>query len=128
MPDDKEISKKVAQILKILARKIEDNPDLLKDTGLGIDDIPGLKRKGKTKEPIMIDFDIFQIFADGGDEALRQKLGLLELRDLKRIVSQHGFNPSKLADKWKNKDRLVNLIIKRVTARSDKGKVFKEYS
>ena len=76
---------------------------------------------------VLMFFDIFQIFAEGGEQALQQKLELLDLRTLKRIVGQHGFDPSKLAEKWRNKERLVNLIIDRVSARSDKGKVFKEY-
>jgi len=127
MSDDKEIAKRVARILRLLAEKIEENPDILKGKQLILGDIPTLSRKKKITEEPTIDFDIFQIFAEGGELALQQKLELLDLRTLKRIVSQHGFDPSKLAGKWRNKERLVNLILGRVSARSDKGKVFKEY-
>jgi hypothetical protein len=127
MFDDKEIAKRVARILRLLAEKIEENPDILKGKGLSLGDIPIVSRKKKKTEEPTIDFDIFQIFAEGGERALQQKLEFLDLRTLKRIVSQHGFDSSKLAEKWRNKERLVNLILDRVSARSDKGKVFKEY-
>lgn len=126
MSNEKEIAKRVARIIRILAGKIEENPDILNDIELNLRDIPTASRK-KKKEELPIDFDIFQIFSDEGEEILRHKLELLELRTLIRIVRQHGFDPSKLAEKWKNKERLVNLILERVAARSDKGKVFKDY-
>jgi hypothetical protein len=126
MSNKKEIAKRVARILRTLSRKIEENPDILNDMGLSLRDIPTAIRK-KKKEELAIDFDIFQIFSDKGEETLRHKLGLLDLRSLIRIVRQHGFDPSKLAEKWKKKERLVNLILERVSARSDKGKVFKNY-
>jgi hypothetical protein len=124
MSDNKEIAKKVARILRTLARKVEENPDLLKDMELSLGDIPAVKRKEKE---LPINFDIFQIFAEGGEMALRQKLETFDLRTLKRIIRQHGFDPSKLAEKWRKKERILSLIIERVSARSDKGKVFKEY-
>lgn len=126
MSDEREIAKKVARTLRLLAGKIEENPDMLKDIGLTLEDIPAVTPKKKVKEP-SIDFDIFQIFADQGELVLRQKLEPLELKKLKRIVSQHGFDQSKLAEKWRNKARLMDLILERVAARSEKGKVFKEY-
>lgn len=127
MSDDKEIAKRVARILRLLAERIEENPDILKGEELILEDIPTITRKKKKTEEPTIDFDIFQIFAEGGKQALQQKLELLDLRTLKRIVSQHSFDLSKLAEKWRNKERLVNLILDRVSARSDKGRVFKEY-
>jgi hypothetical protein len=126
MSDDREIAKRVAHILRILAGNIEENPELLKDIGLNLVDVPVKKRKTKAEE-LSVEFDIFEVFAQGGEQALRQKLNPLELRTLKRIIAQHGFDSSKLAEKWRTKERLVNLIIDRVTARSDKGRIFKEY-
>jgi len=127
MSGDKEIAKMVSRILRLLAEKIEENPDILKGKELSLRDIPIVSRKKKKMEEPTIDFDIFQIFAEGGEQALQQKLENLDLRTLKKIVSQHSFDTSKLAEKWLNKERLVNLILDRVSARSDKGRVFKEY-
>lgn len=126
MSDNKENAKKVARILRILAEKVEGNPNILKGLELSQQEIPAVKQKKEMQEP-PINFDIFQIFAEGDEAALRQKLETLDLRSLKRIIRQHGFDPSKLAEKWRKKERLLNLIIERVFARSDKGRVFKEY-
>jgi hypothetical protein len=122
---DKKIAKQMAGILRILAAKIEENPEILKDVGLNFIDIPTSERKKKEKVPV--DFGIFEVFAKGGEEALRQKLEAIEMGNLKQIISQHGFVPSKLAGRWRTKEPLINLIVERVTARSDKGRVFKEY-
>jgi len=122
---DKKIAKQMAGILRILAAKIEENPEILKDVGLNFIDVPMSEQK--KKEKISADFGIFEVFAKGGEEALRQKLEAIEMGNLKQIISQHGFVPSKLAGRWRTKEPLINLIVERVTARSDKGRVFKEY-
>lgn len=126
MSDEEDIAKQVARILRLLAGKIEDNPNFLKDMGLAPKDIPIVNRKKKMEEP-PIDLDVFRIFSDEGSEVLRKKMEPLDLRTLVRIIRQHRFDPSKLAEKWKDKERLINLILEKVAARSDKGKVFKEY-
>jgi len=122
---DKKIAKQMAGILRILAAKIEENPEILKDVGLNFIDVPMSEQK--KKEKISADFGIFEVFAEGGEKVLRQKLESIETGTLKQIISQHGFAPSKLAGRWRTKEPLINLIVERVTARSDKGRVFKEY-
>lgn len=126
MSDKEDVAKQVARILRLLAGKIEDNPNFLKDMRLAPTNIPIVNRKKKMEEP-PIDLDVFRIFSDEGSEVLRKKLEPLDLRTLVRIIRQHRFDPSKLAEKWKDKERLINLILEKVAARSDKGKVFKEY-
>jgi hypothetical protein len=126
MSNDREIAKRVAQILRILAEKVETNPELLKDIEPSFIDAPARKRKEKIEESPE-HFDVFEIYATGGEKALLEALDPLELKALKKIISQHGFDPSKLAEKWRTKERLVKLIAERVAARSDKGKVFKQY-
>lgn len=124
--DNKEVAKRVSRILRIIAKRIEENPELLADSELSLLEIPALKRNKKA-EPPSITFDIFDIFAEGGAQALRNRLEPLELRALKRIIAKHSFDSSKLADKWRKKERLINLILERVTARTEKGEVFKGY-
>lgn len=118
-------AKEVARILRSLAEGIERKPELLKDLGLEKVAIVAGGRK-TARRPV--DVDVFGIFSQGGEKALRDELSSLELNSLRRIVRQHGLDTSKLAEKWKNKERLINLIIDRVSSRSDKGKVFKDYS
>ena len=82
-----------------------------------------LSRKKKTEAPVA--FDVFQVFLREGEEALRQRLETLELKALKGIVSQHGFDLSNLAQRWRKKEKLIDLIVERVAARSEKGRVFR---
>lgn len=126
MSNNIETSKKIARILRMLATKLEDNPDFLNDIELHFGETPNFRKKKVAPTPI--DFDVFEIYAQGGEKALQQKLEHLDISTLKRVISTHGFDPSKLAEKWRNKERLLNLILDRVAARSDKGKTFKEYS
>ena len=126
MSDNYEIAKRVVRILRIIADKIETNPAMLKDTELILENIPSIESKKKIEEISSV-LDIYQIFAEGGEEALRQKLEALDLTALKGIIRLHGFDPGKLAEKWRKRDRLLKLIVDRVSARRDKGKVFEEY-
>jgi hypothetical protein len=123
--DNQEIAKRVVQILRIVAKTIEENPKILTDTELSRLDVPVIKRKTNTP---LIDFSVFEVFAKGGEPALRQQLEHLEIKILKGIIAKNSFDPSKLTQKWRKKDRLVDFIAERVTARSKKGQVFQEYS
>lgn len=125
MPDQNEIAAQVVRFLRRLARHIEENPESLKGMEIATHDIPKLT-KGRSKAK-KLDFDLFQILSEGGEDGLRRKLEPLGLHDLKGIISKHGFDTSKLAEKWRTKDRLINLIVDRAKARSDKGNVFKAY-
>jgi hypothetical protein len=126
MSNNKKIARRVSRLLRLLAEKIERNPEIIEELELNKDILIEHRKKEETKQS-SIDFDIFQVFAEGTKQALRQKLELLDVKTLRNVIRQHGFDPSKLAEKWKNKERLINLIIERVAARHDKGKVFKEY-
>lgn len=122
---DRDSAKDVARILRMLAEGIERKPELLKD--LGLEKVAIVSERGKTVQR-PVDVDVFGIFSQGGEKALRDRLNSLELNALRRIVRHHSLDPSKLAEKWKNKERLINLIIDRVSARIDKGKAFKDYT
>jgi hypothetical protein len=122
---DKDSAKDVARILRMLAEGIERKPELLK--ALGLEKVAIVSERGKTAQR-PVDVDVFGIFSQGGEKALRDSLNSLELNALRRIVRHHSLDPSKLAEKWKNKERLINLIIDRVSARIDKGKAFKDYT
>jgi hypothetical protein len=69
--------------------------------------------------------DPFAAFAQSGEEGLRASIALLTLEQLKDIVAQHGMDRTKLAMKWKTADRLADLIVETVTARSRKGDAFR---
>ena len=122
MSNDVEMAKRVARLLRLIAAKIEEHPEFLADVDLVLKDVPAARKK-KTAEPVP--FDVFQVFLAEGEEGLRQRLAGLELKALKGIVGRHGFDPSNLAQKWRKKEKLIDLILERVTARSEKGRVFR---
>jgi hypothetical protein len=69
-------------------------------------------------------FDPFVVYADG-ENALRRRLEGLNVEQLKDIVAGQGMDAARLAMKWKSADRLIELIVATVDARSRKGDVFR---
>lgn len=124
MSESEDNAKSIARILRILANNIEKNPQLLKDSGIERITVVS-ERRSKQR---LVEFNLFEIISEVGEEGLRERLTPLELDTLRKIVRRYGFDPSKLAEKWKDRERLIDLIIERVTARSDKGKAFKDYT
>jgi len=125
-------AKQAIKVLKWVIKKIEENPELVADLELElkVTEIPSPKRKKpvskRTKTtPAVIDFDLFEVFYQDGEQVLRDKLAPLEFKTLMQIISNNSFD-SVANKKWRNKDSLVNFIAERVAARSRKGQVFME--
>jgi hypothetical protein len=57
--------------------------------------------------------------------ALRQALKALTLDQMKDIISQYAMDPRRLALKWKNPERLVDLIVSVTEQRVSKGDAFR---
>lgn len=68
--------------------------------------------------------DPFAVYREEGDEELRKELGALDLKELKDIVAEHGMDQARLAMKWRNPERLVDLIATTVRERLSKGRAF----
>jgi hypothetical protein len=60
-----------------------------------------------------------------GESHLRQRLSELSLEQLRDVLAQYGMDRSKLAMKWKENDRIADLIVKSVITRATKGDVFR---
>lgn len=71
--------------------------------------------------------DPFAVLEKHGVSGLRRQLNDMDLNDLKTIVRLHRFDPSRLSDKWKTRDRFVDLIVERVEARARQGSAFRDY-
>jgi DNA topoisomerase VI subunit B len=123
MSSDEEKAKRIAAFLRLLAKNIKDHPETVKD--IEIKEIPALSSTRKRSE--FLEFDISKMLSEEGELAVRQKLEQMELRELRTIVRKNVLDPSKLAEKWKNKERLINLIIERMVSRKEKGQVFMNY-
>lgn len=56
---------------------------------------------------------------------LARRLDELNEEELKDIIAEHGMDRTKLAMKWKDKQRLVDLIKTTVESRAQKGDAFR---
>lgn len=70
-------------------------------------------------------FDPMHVYRETPED-LRPKLEQIGIDELKDIVAEHGMDRSKLAMKWKSKDRLIELITETIASRSQKGDAFRK--
>jgi hypothetical protein len=122
---DVEKAKKLANFLKLLAKKITENPNILADLDFELEDIPTIRQKKKKEESASADLNIYQMFSNSGEFGLREELNSLDVEILRQIISCNSLDSSKLSRKWRKKDRLINLIVEKVAIRNEKGKSFK---
>ncbi|MGW1059020.1 hypothetical protein [Micromonospora rubida] len=81
------------------------------------------ERRGGRRNPGA--FDPISIFAEHGEEGLRERLAGLSIEQLRDIIAEQGMDHDRLAMKWKDRTRLSDRIVERVLARSVKGEVFR---
>jgi hypothetical protein len=56
---------------------------------------------------------------------LRNRLGSLDLEQLRDILAEHRLDHDRLAMKWKDPARVIDRIVERVAARASKGSAFR---
>lgn len=78
------------------------------------------KRGGRRSPGIINPFDIYK----NGENELIETLSGLDIEKIKDIIAQNGMDTSRLAMKWKNKEKLIDLIVRFVAARNEKGNSF----
>lgn len=69
-------------------------------------------------------FDPMVVYREDS-EKLRSRLAELNIEELKDIVAEQGMDRSRLAMKWKTKERLVDLVVTTVESRVRKGDAFR---
>jgi hypothetical protein len=121
MTDEKKAAIVVSHILKLLSEKIAEKPELIREIGLDISAIIS-SEKGNEMERGSLEFDSFTVYAEEGEAILRGKLEDLDLRSLKKLLKRHNFDPSQFAQKWKDKKRVIDLIVRRVSAQSENNR------
>lgn len=65
------------------------------------------------------------IIALKGEIILREELDKLEVVQLKDIISQYAMDSSKLTNRWRSKEKLMNYIVEVSFNRISKGDVFR---
>ena len=107
---------KLVSMLRGLADVLENDPSLASQLLSSVDK--------STKRRTRLRFDLYKLFEEGGRNLLQVELGKLDVITLRAIVRENGLDPSKLAEKWRTKERLVSFIITSVEERSKMGQVF----
>ena len=115
-------ARKLAQMLRRLARELEDNP-VLATRLLGTDG--AITKGGRSTASPPEALDLYAVFASGGESQLREAIQRFDIPQLRRIVQRNGLDSSKLAEKWRNKERLMELIVRTVMERAHLGDVFR---
>jgi hypothetical protein len=69
--------------------------------------------------------DPFAILAAHDEAELRTRLAQLNLEELRDIIAEHAMDQDRLAMKWKDRNRVIDRIVERVTARAAKGSAFR---
>lgn len=82
---------------------------------------PGRRSRNKRASAVI---DPYREYTNGEEQLLR-KLEPLTIDQLKDIVSEHALDSSRLALKWKSKERLIELIVTTIRNRIQKGDVFR---
>jgi hypothetical protein len=85
---------------------------------------PSLRRSNRRAKAVVDPFKLLM----AGEDNLRKELGKLNLEQLKDVVAEYGMDSSKLALKWKSRERLADFIITTVVARNRKGDAFRDSS
>jgi len=118
--------KVLGEVFRELLKEVRANPDLGSRLSKIIEEhaVSTNKSSARPHRRKPGSFDPLGIYRESPDE-LKRRLEGLNVEELKDIVAEQGMDRSKLAMKWKNKERLTNLIITTVESRSHKGDAFR---
>ena len=104
-------------VIKVFAEKLELimlNPEKERKTG-------STKRSGNRRDRAILD----PILLAEEGKLSKEVLEPLTDKKLKDIIADYGMDPSKLAMKWKDRDRVIKLIIDTSQRRASKGDAFR---
>ena len=79
-------------------------------------------RSANRRDPAVV--DPIALITEGEDRLIERLKGLTD-KELKDIIADYAMDPSKLAMKWKDRERLINHIIDASRRRASKGDAFR---
>ncbi|NQT47405.1 MAG: hypothetical protein HQ578_00365 [Chloroflexi bacterium] len=114
------------EVFSELLKEVRANPDLSTRLGKIIEKhTPGTgKPTGRPHRRTPGAFDPMVVYRENPD-SLKSRLEELNIEQLKDIIAEQGMDRSKLAMKWKAKERLINLIFTTEESRVHKGDAFR---
>lgn len=69
-------------------------------------------------------FDPYGILRETGEQGLRSSLAALDVQQLRVIVRAYRLDPARISARWAASERLFDLIVEQVRARSNLGRAF----
>lgn len=115
-------SDRLKQLFHVIEEEMKSNQTFAQKVEAALKGLPPQKSGSKRQAPVI---DPQQVCAEGGESGLREALMPLKTDQLKDVISAHGMDPSRLAMKWSNRDRLIEHIVTTSLARSKKGDAFR---
>jgi hypothetical protein len=118
----------LASIFAELLQEVETNPALREriERHLAQEPRPTLpttetKRRNRRSAPAVDPYVLFQ----QGEPTLRDALAKLDIEQIKDVISAFALDSTRLALKWKDRERLVELVVGGVRTRLEKGDAFR---
>lgn len=125
---DKKLNKKLKLLFEVIIQEAEKNKEFAEAMGeIFCNDILDKdssveKRASNRRDKAVL--DPIKLAEEG--ELKEDILLPLTVKELKDIVADFGMDQSKLAMKWKDKDRLIQLILDTSFRRASKGEAFRK--
>lgn len=120
------LQKKLKALLDVVIAEVERNPAFRERLSQLLEDrpIPSTEQPKRNNRRQTGKFDPMAVYRDQ-PQTLAARLLALSVDELKDIIAEGGMDRTKLAMKWKDKDRLVELIMNTVKSRDQKGDAFR---
>lgn len=127
LKDQRNLKATLRKLTELIVQEAERNQDFARQLtdvlGLTQNEIPSREKRGLQD----VEVDPFEALREKGADGFRGWLNSLSIDALRSIVRQHRLDSSRLSDRWKTKERFVDLICERVNARSRHGESFRHY-
>lgn len=128
---DKKLKKNMKALFDLIIDEAEKNEEFSESLSrIFNNETPEKKTKGNTGEKRASNrrdkavLDPIKLAEDS--ELTADMLSHLTEKELKDIVADYGMDPSKLAMKWSDKERLIQLILDTSFRRASKGDAFRK--
>ncbi len=120
------IKKVLNDVVRVIAEEAERNSEFARqiEEALGLKKKPARPTRGRAanrRAPAMLDP---VELARQGEPVLRERLGELNLEQLKDVVAEYGMDHDKLVLKWKTPERVIDRIVEVSLGRARKGEGF----
>ncbi len=78
----------------------------------------------QSNDTVVPSLDPFRVLRDHGEKGLHETLESLEIAQLRAIVRKHRLDPARISARWRDQERVIQLIVSQVKAQATYGKAF----